>query len=89
MVRTHIDKRSRLLSAAMGLAYQNGFGATSLADIAREAEVPLGNVYYYFNVIAHPWRPADQAGAARAVRMAVSGLRPFRRPVATMEQRSA
>ncbi len=32
----------------MGLAYQNGFGATSLADIAREAKVPLGNVYYYF-----------------------------------------
>ena len=40
-------------------------------------------------VIAHPSRPADQAGAARAVRMAVSGLRPLRRPVATMEQRSA
>src|SRR6266478_9748897 len=48
MARTQIDKRSRLLSAAVGLAYQNGFGATSLADIAREAEVPLGNVYYYF-----------------------------------------
>src|SRR5258705_9694223 len=48
MAQTHIDKRSRLVSAAMGLAYQNGFGATSLADIAREAEVPLGNVYYYF-----------------------------------------
>src|SRR5713101_4116535 len=48
MARTHIDKRSRLVSAAVGLAYQNGFGATSLADIAREAEVPLGNVYYYF-----------------------------------------
>ena len=48
MSRTHIDKRSRLVSAAMDLAYQNGFGATSLADIAREAEVPLGNVYYYF-----------------------------------------
>src|SRR5260370_7942720 len=48
MARTHIDKRSRLLSAAVGLAYRNGFGATSLADIAREAEVPLGNVYYYF-----------------------------------------
>jgi AcrR family transcriptional regulator len=42
------DKRSRLLSAAVGLAYRNGFGATSLADIASEAEVPLGNVYYYF-----------------------------------------
>ena len=48
MTRTHIGKRSRLVSAAMDLAYQNGFGATSLADIAREAEVPLGNVYYYF-----------------------------------------
>jgi AcrR family transcriptional regulator len=48
MARTHIDKRSRLLSAAVDLAYQNGFGATSLADIVRGAEVPLGNVYYYF-----------------------------------------
>src|SRR5258708_10902094 len=48
MARTHIDKRSRLVSAAVGLAYRNGFGTTSLADIAREAEVPLGNVYYYF-----------------------------------------
>ena len=48
MARTHIDKRSQLVSAAVSLAYQNGFGATSLADIAREAEVPLGNVFYYF-----------------------------------------
>ena len=48
MAEAYIDKRSRLVNAAMGLAYQNGFGATSLADIAREAEVPLGNVYYYF-----------------------------------------
>src|ERR1700680_3469076 len=48
MARTHIDKRSRLVGAAVDLAYQNGFGATSLSDIAREAKVPLGNVYYYF-----------------------------------------
>jgi len=48
MARTPVDKRSRLVSAAVGLAYQNGFGEPSLADIAREAEVPLGNVYYYF-----------------------------------------
>jgi AcrR family transcriptional regulator len=48
MARAHIDKRSRLVSAAVELAYQNGFGATSLADIAREADVPVGNVYYYF-----------------------------------------
>ncbi len=30
------------------MAYRYGFGKTSLADIAKEAEVPLGNVYYYF-----------------------------------------
>src|ERR1700686_86908 len=48
MTRTHIDKRSRLVSAAMDLAYQKGFGATSLSDIPRKGEVPLGNVYYYF-----------------------------------------
>ncbi len=42
------DKRSRLVDAAVSLAYRNGFGATSLADIASEAKVPLGNVYYYF-----------------------------------------
>src|ERR1700694_2127582 len=48
MARTHIDKRSRLVSAAVGLAYQNGFEAPSLADIAREAKGSLGNVYYYF-----------------------------------------
>jgi TetR/AcrR family transcriptional repressor of nem operon len=43
-----VDKRSRLINAAVGLAYRNGFGVTSLADIASEAKVPLGNVYYYF-----------------------------------------
>src|SRR5258708_36868625 len=48
MARTHIYKRSRLVNAAVSLAYQNGFGDTSLADIARDAELPLGNVYYYF-----------------------------------------
>ena len=48
MARTSIDRRSRLVSAAVDLAYQKGFDATSLADIAGEAKVPLGNVYYYF-----------------------------------------
>lgn len=42
------DKRSRLIETAANLTYQHGFGKTALADIAREAEIPLGNVYYYF-----------------------------------------
>jgi AcrR family transcriptional regulator len=42
------DKRTKLIQAAVSLAYEKGFGNTSLADIAAEAKVPLGNVYYYF-----------------------------------------
>ena len=42
------DKRERLLAAAKQLIYQQGYSQTTLADIAQAAEVPLGNVYYYF-----------------------------------------
>lgn len=42
------DKRARLIDAANKLIHQQGFNQTTLADIARESEVPLGNVYYYF-----------------------------------------
>lgn len=42
------DKRMRLIQAAKTLIHQQGFNLTTLADIAGEANVPLGNVYYYF-----------------------------------------
>ncbi len=42
------DKRNRLIEAAKILIHQQGFNLTTLADIAQEADVPLGNVYYYF-----------------------------------------
>ena len=42
------DKRERLLSAADTLIHRQGFHRTTLAHIAEEAKVPLGNVYYYF-----------------------------------------
>lgn len=42
------DKRDRLVAAARSLFHRKGFGETSLADIARESGVRLGNVYYYF-----------------------------------------
>ena len=42
------DKKERLISAAKTLIHTQGFGATSLADIAEASDVPLGNVYYYF-----------------------------------------
>ena len=47
MVRSS-DKREKLITAAKRLIHRQGFYQTTLADIAREADVPLGNVYYYF-----------------------------------------
>lgn len=42
------DKRERLVLAAVELAHRQGYGRTTLADLAEEARVPLGNIYYYF-----------------------------------------
>jgi AcrR family transcriptional regulator len=42
------DKRGDLTNAAQALFYEQGFGATTLANVAERAGVPLGNVYYYF-----------------------------------------
>jgi len=42
------DKRERLIESATKLFHQAGFKDTSIADIAEDSEVPLGNVYYYF-----------------------------------------
>lgn len=48
MQNVNNSKRDRLVQAALTVTYQQGFQATTLADIAQFAEVPLGNVYYYF-----------------------------------------
>lgn len=40
--------RERLVETAVKLAYRQGFHQTSLADVARESGVPLGNIYYHF-----------------------------------------
>jgi len=42
------SKRERLIDSADRLILQQGFKQTTLSDIAKEANVPLGNVYYYF-----------------------------------------
>ncbi|MGV9612557.1 TetR/AcrR family transcriptional regulator [Nocardia xishanensis] len=41
-------KRERLVEAAVREFYERGIEKTTIADIARTAEVPVGNVYYYF-----------------------------------------
>ena len=41
-------KRERLVAAACRVLYEQGVERTTLADIALAADVPAGNVYYYF-----------------------------------------
>ena len=47
-VSPKIGKQERLVQAAMRVFYQQGIEKTTIAEIAREADVPVGNVYYYF-----------------------------------------
>jgi TetR/AcrR family transcriptional regulator, transcriptional repressor for nem operon len=42
------DKRQRLVAGAREVIHQQGVEKTTIADIAEAADVPVGNVYYYF-----------------------------------------
>ena len=64
-------KRERLIAAACDVLYRHGVQRTTLADIAEAADVPLGNVYYYFKtkddiVAAVVQTHVDQLGFAAA-----------------------
>ena len=41
-------KRERLVAGATEVIHRQGVERTTIADIARAADVPVGNVYYYF-----------------------------------------
>lgn len=42
------DTRSRLISAAMRLFWEKGYGSTSVADILQSAKVNSGSLYHFF-----------------------------------------
>jgi AcrR family transcriptional regulator len=46
------QRREAIVAAAARLFWVNGFSATSIADIARAAGVPQGNMFYYFRTKA-------------------------------------
>src|ERR671925_1716488 len=41
-------KRERLVAGARRVIHQQGVEKTTIADVAQAADVPVGNVYYYF-----------------------------------------
>jgi AcrR family transcriptional regulator len=47
-VQTSGGKRERLVASAKELIHEQGVHRTTLAQVAERADVPLGNVYYYF-----------------------------------------
>ena len=46
--RSPADKRERLVDGATSLFHERGVHPPTLAEVAARADVPLGNVYYYF-----------------------------------------
>jgi TetR/AcrR family transcriptional repressor of nem operon len=47
-VQPQQGKRERLVAGARDVIHQQGVEKTTIADIAEAADVPVGNVYYYF-----------------------------------------
>src|SRR5437016_2928886 len=43
-----MGKRERLVAGARQVVHQQGVEKTTIAEIAHAADVPAGNVYYYF-----------------------------------------
>lgn len=52
MARKGDERRSAIVSAAAGLFWERGFFATSIAMIGEAADVPTGNMFYYFKTKA-------------------------------------
>ena len=48
------DNQRPLTQAATRITYGHGFRIAALAEIAKAAKVPLGNVYYYFKTKGDP-----------------------------------
>ena len=77
-------KRERLIEGAREVLYAHGVEGTTLADIAQAAEVPLGNVYYYFKT-KDELVDAVLASRVQDVQDALQGLEQHRTPKARLK----
>jgi len=70
-------KRERLVASAADLLHRQGVPATTLARVAEVADVPVGNVYYYFKTKDDLIRAVIDArtSEARGMLAAVEGRR--------------
>jgi TetR/AcrR family transcriptional regulator, transcriptional repressor for nem operon len=77
-------KRERLIEGARQLLHAQGVEATTLADIAEAADVPVGNVYYYFKTKDELVASAV-AAHAEEVATALAALERHRTPKARLK----
>ena len=76
-------KRERLVAAAREVIHHQGVEKTTIADIAGAADVPVGNVYYYFKT-KDELIEAAIAGYTRDVRALLESLERHRTPKARL-----
>ena len=77
-------KRERLVDGARQVIYQQGVETTTIADIAEAADVPVGNVYYYFKTKDELVAAAID-GQAQDVRAVLRSLERHRTPQARLK----
>src|SRR6202790_3300475 len=78
------DKRQRLVEGARLLLHRHGVEKTTLADIAQAADVPVGNVYYYFKTKDELVQAAIDA-QAQHIETALASLDRHRSPKARLK----
>jgi TetR/AcrR family transcriptional repressor of nem operon len=77
-------KRERLVDGARQVLHAQGVEASTLADIAAAADVPLGNVYYYFKTKDELVEAAIEAHAAE-IRAFLASFERHRTPRARLK----
>lgn len=80
---TRPGKRERLVGAAADLLHRQGVQATTIAHVADAADVPAGNVYYYFKTKDDLVRAVID-DRTRQVRAMLDSLRTRRSPAARL-----
>jgi len=82
--RDGADKRRRLIEGARTTLHEQGVEGTTIADIAKASNVPVGNVYYHFKTKDQLVEAAIEAHAQEAL-AALAALEQNRTPKARLK----
>ena len=77
-------KRERLVESARALVHEQGVQRTTLAEVAERADIPAGNVYYYFKT-KDELVAAVIDGYVQQARELLNGLERHRSPQARLK----